>query len=698
MSSFHRSSTRRNHHRYNPIYTNAQFTDLTNFPIAAPPLPLGKTEIPLAPGYLMSILILLLVLVTGGIFAYMYFASVWLFAPSSSSSSSKTTTSVIHSYANDLNAYYISFPYGLCSSLTFKGGGSGIYWDLTQPNIQTPVIYPLPTYDIGACQMYCCQMPGCIAFQVSYVFIYGDSYSCTLGYKIGTVITSNPNNISSYSVHLRSDTFVNQATPLSYSYLYTPERTIDNVSATLQPRYGPIRGWNSFLVYYEAINEASYRGTVEYMAANLAQYGYNYVMIDADWFTNGTDLNTNNLNAAGYQLPWPTRFPSSGTNGELGFGPLATWTHSQGMYFGFHIFAGIPYYSKPSGTFNPVVLSYAYNQGLCTFPSEDPITIGDPSGSGSYTLALLGGYPLNQAWYNGQIDLFASWGVDIIKLDCVNYHTDEASMYALAIAQSSNPNIILIISSGIWDTGTISPQIAALKQQSTFVDAGRVNLFDNWPNNPQDLPANTWWYCVDTMFQMGPTFQGSPTLKGLYFPFMDDIPIGQMACNDNGCYIGSTVYSDTASQYATQRMIFSVWCFFRSPLIISAVLDVAYPDLLDATSMAIVTNPHLLEIHGYSWNLTFVYWGGDLLVLQSQRSEWNQWYQLTANVPQGASSFVQICIFTTSHPCDYYDVWNNLNMSQLVTYTPSPIPANQVVVVVFSNCPLGPATPQCSKS
>ena len=46
-------------------------------------------------------------------------------------------------------------------------------------------------------------------------------------------------------------------------------------------------GWNSYDYYDTTVNEAQVRANADYMAANLKEFGWQYVVIDIEWFAHG---------------------------------------------------------------------------------------------------------------------------------------------------------------------------------------------------------------------------------------------------------------------------------------------------------------------------------------------------------------------------------------------------------------------------
>ena len=82
------------------------------------------------------------------------------------------------------------------------------------------------------------------------------------------------------------------------------------------------------------------------MAEKLKKYGWNYVVVDIQWYEPGAesaayrkfaDLKIDEYSRV---LPAENRFPSSADG--VGFAPLAEYVHQLGLKFGIHILRGIP--------------------------------------------------------------------------------------------------------------------------------------------------------------------------------------------------------------------------------------------------------------------------------------------------------------------------------------------------------------------
>src|SRR5579864_5981210 len=108
----------------------------------------------------------------------------------------------------------------------------------------------------------------------------------------------------------------------------------------------PPMGWNSWDGYGTTVNEADAKANASWLAAHLKDYGWQYVVVDMEWFVTNP-IPEGNSKASQYQLdeygryiPAPNRFPSAIAG--AGFRPLADYVHSLGLKFGIHILRGIP--------------------------------------------------------------------------------------------------------------------------------------------------------------------------------------------------------------------------------------------------------------------------------------------------------------------------------------------------------------------
>lgn len=170
-------------------------------------------------------------------------------------------------------------------------------------------------------------------------------------------------------------------------------------------------GWNSWDCYGASVNEEIVRKNAEYMAKNLKQYGYEYVVVDIQWYEPSaenheyrpfTDLCVDEYSRV---IPAENRFPSS--KGGKGFAPLAEYVHSLGLKFGIHIMRGIPRQAVHGnyailGT-DKTAKQIAKTDSICAWNSD--MYGVDPEKEGA------------EEYYESIFKLYAEWGVDFVKCD-----------------------------------------------------------------------------------------------------------------------------------------------------------------------------------------------------------------------------------------------------------------------------------------
>jgi hypothetical protein len=108
----------------------------------------------------------------------------------------------------------------------------------------------------------------------------------------------------------------------------------------------PPLGWNSWDSFGTAVTEDEVKGNADYMAKNLAQFGWRYIVVDIQWYASTAKGHTYipgaklEMDTYGRLIPAVNRFPTAAAG--AGFKPLADYVHSKGLLFGLHIMRGIP--------------------------------------------------------------------------------------------------------------------------------------------------------------------------------------------------------------------------------------------------------------------------------------------------------------------------------------------------------------------
>ena len=94
----------------------------------------------------------------------------------------------------------------------------------------------------------------------------------------------------------------------------------------------PPMGWNSWDCFSVSVTEEEVKQNADFVAKNLKQYGWEYIVVDLAWFAPGADhTNYKNENIPqlideyGRLIPDPKKFPSSANGNSL------NWNSSHDM-------------------------------------------------------------------------------------------------------------------------------------------------------------------------------------------------------------------------------------------------------------------------------------------------------------------------------------------------------------------------------
>ena len=170
-------------------------------------------------------------------------------------------------------------------------------------------------------------------------------------------------------------------------------------------------GWNSWDAYGLSINEGDFKANASVLAG-MKQLGWQYAVVDEGWYleeplASTTETQKFVYDANGRLIPALNRFPDA-ANGA-GLKPLADWVHAQGLKFGIHLIRGIPRQSVKDD--KPIANS--------AFKTSDAADTADlcPWNSDNYGIK---DNAAGQAWYDAMIGLYATWGIDYLKVDCIS--------------------------------------------------------------------------------------------------------------------------------------------------------------------------------------------------------------------------------------------------------------------------------------
>ena len=343
--------------------------------------------------------------------------------------------------------------------------------------------------------------------------------------------------------------------------------------ATFQITHGrklaqtPPMGWNSYDTFGDSVTEAETLANAIWMKEHLLPFGWDTVVVDFRWYDphpTGDDrlLNQIRVGAAlaadkfGRLQPASNRFPSA-ADGQ-GFKALADQLHSMGLKFGIHVMRGIP---RQAVLINTVI----NDQGVVA------ATAGDPTDKCPWCPDMFGvrDNSAGQAWYDGCVQLWASWGVDYIKVDDLSepYHAPEIAMIRRALDRFGT-NIVF----------STSPGPTATSRGGDI--AGKANLWR--------ISGDFWdrWQKLNEQFDLLAQWQGAG--GDGHWPDADMIPIGHIAIRSK---LGGEPHW-THFTRNEQLMLMSLWSLAPSPL----MLGMNMPDNDDWTT-ALLTNPEVLALN-----------------------------------------------------------------------------------------------------
>ena len=203
-------------------------------------------------------------------------------------------------------------------------------------------------------------------------------------------------------------------------------------------------GWNSWDAYAETVAEADIRANAQWMVGHLKRSGWQYVVVDSGWYVTNHFVGTNakeaefSLDAYGRYTPATSSFPSAAEG--AGFKPLADFVHSLGLKFGVHILRGIP---KEAVRRNLPIAG-------TSFHAAEAAKTSDTCPWNPFNYGLDASQSAAEAYYDSIAQLYANWGVDFLKVDCISDHPykgDEIRLISQAIRKTSRP-IVLSLSPG----------------------------------------------------------------------------------------------------------------------------------------------------------------------------------------------------------------------------------------------------------
>jgi len=411
-----------------------------------------------------------------------------------------------------------------------------------------------------------------------------------------------------------------------------PGQSVQSVQGAQSVPLAPVppMGWNSWDAYGTTVTEAEVKANADAMAAALKAYGWQYIVVDIQWYEPNAKAHGYRKNAVlaldayGRLMPAANRFPSA-ANGA-GFKQLADYVHSKGLKFGIHILRGIP---------RQAVDENLQVQGT-SLKAKD---IANPTSTCAWNSDMVGvdmTKPGAQAYYDSIVQQYADWGVDFIKADDMTrpYHADEIAALHKAIVKSGRPIVL-----------SLSPGPAPTQQ----LDHLRANA-EMWR-----IEDDLWdkWESLKTMYAHAEKWL--PLVAAGHWPDADMLPLGRIG-------IRAERGDDrmTRLTHDEQQTMMTLWAMLHSPLIFGGDL----PSLDDFTR-ALLTNGEVLAISQHSHGSRLVLSQADLHVWEAEGQQKGDLYVAIFNFADQATATTLDAnqLHWPGQPQSMEDLWQKIKLN-----------------------------------
>jgi alpha-galactosidase len=402
----------------------------------------------------------------------------------------------------------------------------------------------------------------------------------------------------------------------------------------------PPMGWNTYDCFGGQATEAEVCANAVRVANILKPFGYEYVVIDGGWYhpssagANAYSPQPPSIDKFGRYWPAMNRFPSA--RGGKGFKPLADFVHSLGLKFGIHIMRGIP---------QDVVRRNLPLHGQ-KLRARD---IANTTSVCAWSPQMFGVDMTRKAgwkYYKDLVTLYASWDVDFIKADDMISPYWEREVEALhAAMQKCGREMLLSLSPGT-DSNTMM-----IKHSVEHSEMFRVSrdVWDRW---------------VDLKQLFGRAWDWTPCIGPGHWPDLDMLPLGRVSVG-NRCVGKERMTSFSRDE---QRMTMSLWCIFRSPLMMGGDLR-----KLDKWTLDLITNPEVLEVNQASMNNREIMRIGEIIVWAADKPRSKERWIAAFNAGEKSGRIdIPLSLLGLSGKVRLRDVWthkdagvakNNLSVS-----------------------------------
>jgi alpha-galactosidase len=326
----------------------------------------------------------------------------------------------------------------------------------------------------------------------------------------------------------------------------------------------PPMGWNSWDSFGPSVREDEVKANTNVVAAKLAKYGWQYIVIDIEWYQ--PDAHAHGyiprgrvtMDQYGRFIPSSNRFPSAAK--DQGFKPLADYIHSKGLKVGIHIMRGIP---REAVDKNLPIQNSKYHAAdiadkinVCKWPQMEDTYGIDMTKPGA------------QDYYDSIARLYASWGVDFVKADDMSRPFRGPEIHALSIALKKTGRPIVL---------SLSPGPAPIdKYPELKADAQMWRISNDFWDR---------WIDVKEQFDRAHLWENNSHPGG--WPDADMLPLGHISIRgERGNDRNSLLTHDE------QITLMTLWSIFRSPLMFGGDLPTS-----DDFTFGLLTNSDVLAVN-----------------------------------------------------------------------------------------------------
>lgn len=396
----------------------------------------------------------------------------------------------------------------------------------------------------------------------------------------------------------------------------------------------PPMGWNSWDCYGAAVTEEILKANADYMAEHLKEYGWEYIVCDIQWYESKAVSDMYNafypleMDEYSRLIPAANRFPSSA--GGKGFAPIAEYVHNLGLKFGIHIMRGIPrqavHAASPIKGTDRTARDIAQQFSLC--PWNTDMYGVNPRADGA------------QEYYNSLFELYAEWGVDFVKVDDIcdtkfNRQNPYSAKYEIEMLRKAIDNC------GREMVLSLSPGPAPVEHaQHLREHANMWRMTDDFWDNWEQLYA---------MFERCEVW--SRYVSEGCWPDCDMLPIGKLRIMSPGHNQQAHYTNFTEDEQITMM---TLWCIFRSPLMIGAEMREN-----DDFTLSILTNRDLLRLLSHSYDARQVQKTHDTVIWTAKDTDGGQYVAFFNTSNAVTQPSIPLARLRLNGKYEVYDLWKH---------------------------------------